>query len=202
MTVVAIIGKSCSGKSTLADELVRRGFATVVSHTTRGARPGEINGRDYHFVSMDEFADLDANDGFIETNYFSENWYGKSIGSMVTACGRARHVVAIVEPHGATCMRRYCKETGQPFIAAWVNVLEQDQVERLAARNRKLSPQDVQARLNAINDVERFWPPNSLELDMVLNSSSFSPKTLADFIAYRLGEPEVKKTHTVFDLTS
>jgi guanylate kinase len=37
-----------------------------VSHTTRGPRPGEQDGVDYHFVTKDAFLDLKAKDGFVE----------------------------------------------------------------------------------------------------------------------------------------
>lgn len=195
MTVVALIGKTCSGKSTLANELVKRGFATVISHTTRPQRPGEINGRDYHFITMDEFQSLEAKEAFIETNYFGDNYYGKSIGSMTTALGRAKHVASVLCPVGATNMRRYCEELSIPFIAVWLGVTEQQQVERLAARNAQLHSDEVQARLKAINDIESFWPPGFLELDMSLKSCSATPETLADLIVGRLDDPEEEDSH-------
>jgi guanylate kinase len=41
-------------------------FTLSVSHTTRGPRPGELHGVDYHFVTKEIFLDLKANDGFVE----------------------------------------------------------------------------------------------------------------------------------------
>jgi guanylate kinase len=46
--------------------------------TTRAPRPGECNGKDYHFVSRDKFRDLLAEGAFIEHAEFSGNFYGTS----------------------------------------------------------------------------------------------------------------------------
>jgi guanylate kinase len=53
-------------------------FATTVSHTTRGPRPGEVPGQDYHYVSMQEFEDLIEKGGFVEHAKFGGNRYGTS----------------------------------------------------------------------------------------------------------------------------
>lgn len=52
------------------------------SDTTRGPRPGEANAKDYHFVTVDEFKDVIAKDGFIEWAQFSGNYYGTSIAAV------------------------------------------------------------------------------------------------------------------------
>lgn len=57
------------GKGTLYKLLFERHpdvFTLSVSHTTRAPRPGEQHGVDYHYVSMGDFEDLIAKDGFVE----------------------------------------------------------------------------------------------------------------------------------------
>jgi guanylate kinase len=78
---VVFCGPSGSGKSTLLKRLMAEfpmAFAFSVSHTTRKPRPGEENGREYHFVTIDEIKrGIDAGE-FLEHAQFSGNFYGTS----------------------------------------------------------------------------------------------------------------------------
>lgn len=75
-----LCGKTCSGKNTVADELLKRGYERCITYTTRPQRPGEENGVDYHFVTDEEFQLLMEENFFAE--YISYNtvygkwWYG------------------------------------------------------------------------------------------------------------------------------
>ncbi len=66
--LVILAGPAGSGKSTLCERIVREcpGFERVITSTTRAPRPGEVNGRDYHFFSEDEFDRLVAAGAFLE----------------------------------------------------------------------------------------------------------------------------------------
>lgn len=66
--LVILAGPAGSGKSTLCERIVRElpGFERVVTSTTRAPRPGEVNGRDYHFFSEEEFDRLVADGAFLE----------------------------------------------------------------------------------------------------------------------------------------
>ncbi|XP_076459990.1 uncharacterized protein LOC143293045 [Babylonia areolata] len=90
---VVISGPSGSGKSTLLNRLFTEFpdcFAFSVSHTTRKPRPGEENGKDYYFVTMEDFEKLIADKGFLEHAQFSGNRYGTSKKSVhdILASGR------------------------------------------------------------------------------------------------------------------
>ncbi|XP_067824111.1 guanylate kinase isoform X2 [Heptranchias perlo] len=78
---VVISGPSGAGKSTLLKLLLKeykQVFGFSVSHTTRNPRPGEENGKDYHFVSRDEMLHSIEAGEFIENAEFSGNLYGTS----------------------------------------------------------------------------------------------------------------------------
>ena len=54
MSLLVLMGKSCSGKDTIANELVNKhGYESLVSYTTRPMRDGEIQDQTYHFISED-----------------------------------------------------------------------------------------------------------------------------------------------------
>lgn len=78
---IVVSGPSGTGKSTLLARLFRKypsRFAFSVSHTTRAPRSGEQDGREYYFVTREQFEELKARDGFIETAVFGGNRYGTS----------------------------------------------------------------------------------------------------------------------------
>jgi len=80
---IILIGKSATGKDTLRSRLIEEGFRPAVSYTTRPIRPGEIEGVNYHFVSIEKFEQLEKEDFFIESELFNvvggQKWkYGKS----------------------------------------------------------------------------------------------------------------------------
>ena len=75
-----IAGPSGAGKSSLVRGLVERvpGMEVSVSHTTRRAREGERDGREYHFVDDDAFRRLAEEGRMLETARVFGHWYGTS----------------------------------------------------------------------------------------------------------------------------
>jgi len=80
-----ISGPSGSGKSTLLKKLFAEypsTFRFSVSHTTRSPRPGEVHGRDYHFVTKEQFKQKIEAQKFVEHATFSGNMYGTAIDAL------------------------------------------------------------------------------------------------------------------------
>ncbi|KAM8873991.1 guanylate kinase 1b isoform 2-T3 [Spinachia spinachia] len=78
---VVLSGPSGAGKSTLMKRLMRDHegvFGFSVSHTTRNPRPGEEDGKDYHFSTREVMQEGIDNGDFIENAVFSGNMYGTS----------------------------------------------------------------------------------------------------------------------------
>ena len=76
---LVVVGPSGVGKGTLIKHITEKypdRFGFSVSTTTRGPRPGEVNGVDYNFVSMDEFKAMIERDEFIEHCDVHSNKYG------------------------------------------------------------------------------------------------------------------------------
>lgn len=76
--LVVLSGPSGVGKGTIAKKLVENdeNIALSISCATRSPREGEINGREYFFISKEEFKEKIANDGFLEYSEHFENYYG------------------------------------------------------------------------------------------------------------------------------
>jgi guanylate kinase len=105
--VFVITGPSGVGKGTLIGELLRRvpGLELSVSATTRPPREGEVDARDYHFLSREEF-DRRANEGeFLEHATYSGHRYGTLRGEVERRLADGISVVLEIEVQGARQVR-------------------------------------------------------------------------------------------------
>jgi guanylate kinase len=74
---ILIIGNKYTGKTVLENELQRLyQFDKIISYTTRKPRPLEVDGVDYHFITLDNFINKSIDNDFIESVNNYDNWYG------------------------------------------------------------------------------------------------------------------------------
>lgn len=83
--VIAICGKSAAGKDTLLQEILklnRPDIHEIISCTTRPPREGEVHGKNYYFLSNQDFADKIENGEMLEATVFRDWCYGTSLDSL------------------------------------------------------------------------------------------------------------------------
>lgn len=99
---------SGAGKTTLVRKLLERDreIELSISFTTRAPRPGEQNGRDYHFVSRDEFEALRARGDFLEWAEVHGNFYATSRVWLEGEMKLGRDVLLEIDWQGASQVRR------------------------------------------------------------------------------------------------
>jgi guanylate kinase len=117
--VFVITGPSGVGKGTLISELLRRvpDLELSISATTRAPREAEVDGRDYHFLTAEEFDRRVQEEDFLEFATYSGNRYG-TLRSEVQRCVDAGHSVVLeIEVQGAQQVRAAMPESVQIFIA-------------------------------------------------------------------------------------
>jgi guanylate kinase len=117
--VFVITGPSGVGKGTLIAELLKRvpGLELSISATTRPPREGEAGGRDYHFLSPEEFdRRIDGGD-FLEFATYSGNRYGTLRSEVERRLAAGHSVVLEIEVQGARQVRAAMRESVQVFIA-------------------------------------------------------------------------------------
>ena len=117
--VFVITGPSGVGKGTLINELLKRvgDLELSVSATTRQPRDGEADGRDYHFLTADEF-DRRAREGdFLEHATYSGNRYGTLRSEVERRLAEGQSLVLEIEVQGARQVRAAMPDAVLVFIA-------------------------------------------------------------------------------------
>lgn len=101
--LIVVSGFAGSGKGTLMKRLTGdyENYALSVSMTTREPRPGEVHGREYFFVSKEEFEQKIRNGGLIEYAVYVENYYGTPRAYVEEQIEAGKDVILEIEVQGA-----------------------------------------------------------------------------------------------------
>ncbi|KAH6891258.1 guanylate kinase [Thelonectria olida] len=179
---IVISGPSGVGKGTLYNMLFNKHpetFALSVSHTTRAPRPGETDAVHYHFVPMQVFEDLIAQDGFVEHAKFGGNRYGTSKMTIEEQSKKGKVVLLDIEMEGVKQIKQSNIDARYIFIAPpTTEALE----ARLRGRGTE-SEASIEKRLQqAVNELEYSSTPGVHDIIIVNDSLDTAYKTLEDFI--------------------
>jgi len=113
-----VSGPSGSGKSSLIAEVLERvDIDYSVSATTRLPRPGEINGRHYHFISLSAFRALIDSDALLEWAEYNNHFYGTPEEPILSANEAGRSVLLEIELQGAKQVRKRREDAVMIFIS-------------------------------------------------------------------------------------
>lgn len=101
--LIVISGFSGAGKGTLMKKLTAdyENYALSISMTTRGPRDGEVNGREYFFVTKEEFEERIAQNGMIEYASYCDNYYGTPRAYVEEQLENGKDVILEIEIQGA-----------------------------------------------------------------------------------------------------
>jgi len=168
--MLVLIGASASGKTEIAKILIAKyNFEKLVTYTTREIREGEIDGVDYHFVSLEEFMKKKNNNEFQETAVYNDTYYGSP------KSGADFYKVIIVEPKGANSIYKK-KIPNTVFI-----YLETDElIRRVRMLNRGDSLVAVETRFK--EDRKHFKKSKFKHLDYIINTNNNTLEELAEII--------------------
>lgn len=150
--MVVISGPSGAGKSTICRRVLQDSRVDFsISATTRGIRDGEVDGRDYYFLSAEEFRDRSAAGAFIEHAHVHGNMYGTLRAPMEAALEAGRIYLLEIDVQGALQM----KAQDIPGLYIFISPPSFDELRRrLVGRNTE-TPEVLERRLQKAEDEYR-----------------------------------------------
>ncbi|MCX8116228.1 MAG: guanylate kinase, partial [Burkholderiaceae bacterium] len=174
--VFLVVAPSGAGKSTLVNALLARdpAIALSISYTTRPPRPGEVDGREYHFVSVAEFEARRARGEFLESAEVHGNFYATSRPWIEERLREGRDVLLEIDWQGARQVKQVFRDAIGIFILPpSIEALEQ----RLHKRGQD-APAVIARRLLAAGSEIAHAP----EFDYIVINEDFE-RALADLAA-------------------
>jgi len=117
-TLYIYAAPSGAGKSSLVSALIEATSAieVCVSHTTRSPRPGEVDGVQYHFVSVEAFESMVAENAFLEHAQVFDNFYGTAKSSIEQRLQQGIDIILEIDWQGARQVRKQFPQSVSVFI--------------------------------------------------------------------------------------
>ncbi len=189
-TLFIISAPSGAGKTSLVKQLVKEldDIQVSVSHTTRQQRPGEIDGRDYFFVSKQEFESMILDQAFLEHAQVFENYYGTAKQTVERHLDDGKDVILEIDWQGAQQVRSIFPQSESIFILPpSITILEQ----RL--RNRGQDSEEIIAKRMraAVAEMQHFAEYDYLVVNDVFEQALSDLKSIV--IARRLKADRQRK---------
>jgi guanylate kinase len=149
-SMLMVVAPSGAGKSSLVNALLQKDpdIGLSVSFTTRAPRPGEVNGREYNFLTESEFVKRKEAGDFLEWANVHGNYYGTSKSWIESQMQNGKDVILEIDWQGARQVQKIIPE------AIWIFILPPS-IQTLEDRLRKRAQDDeatIQKRVAAAKD--------------------------------------------------
>ena len=169
--IIVLIGESASGKSTIENIIANKfNFSKTVSYTTRPVREDEKDGKDYYFISEDEYYEKFNNGFFIESGAYNGWFYGTTKDQY----SEDKNIVCVLTPHGMRQMKKNIHTDMKCFY------IKSDRSKRLVKALERGDNVDEAIRRNQ-SDVGQFDGVED-EVDYVIENNYESSEKLASKI--------------------
>ncbi len=186
--LIILSGPSGVGKDTILQRMQERNlpFHFVVTATTRPIRPNEVHGKDYFFVSHDEFARMIEADELLEYAIVYNDYKGIPKQQVREAMASGKDVIMRIDVQGAASIRKLAPEALLVFLTT---VNEDELVNRLKERKTE-TPEGLNLRIaTARQELKRID-----EFDYVVINSDFQLDETVDILSAII-QAEHHRTH-------
>lgn len=164
--LIVLSSPSGAGKSTISRMLLDADSEVTmsVSATTRAKRPGEVEGRDYHFVSDDEFDRMISSDEFAEWAYVFDHRYGSPKEPIKEALRAGRDILFDIDWQGTQQLKG---AFGNDLVSVFILPPSMNELERRLRARQTDSEEIIQGRMRRASGEIGHWG----EYDYVLINS-------------------------------
>lgn len=155
---IILSSPSGGGKTTIARELLRRrtDLGYSVSCTTRAPRVGEVNGKDYYFLSTVEFERRRDGGEFAESAQVHENMYGTLRSEIQRVLSAGKHVVMDIDVQGARQFRRAFPESVTIFVLPPSAEILLERLRQRQTESKEQLARRLQSALQELQAVDEY----------------------------------------------
>jgi len=170
-----IAAPSGCGKTSLVKALIEKtnDLCVSISHTTRDARPGEVHGENYFFVSKEEFDHIENSDGFIESAQVFDNYYGSAKQTVSDLLQNGTDVILEIDWQGARQVKKSFENAIGIFILPPSEVALRERLTDRGQDNESIINRRMQ---DAVSEMEHYDEFDYLvindDFDIALNDLS------------------------------
>ena len=153
--VLAVVsGFSGVGKGTLVKELVKRydDYALSISATTRKPRPGEVDGREYFFITKEEFEKRISEGRFLEYTSYVGNYYGTPRDYVVEQVKKGKNIILEIEIEGGFNVKKAYPDAKLIFVIP----PSKEELERRLRKRGSETEDEIQRRLARAVEEEKY----------------------------------------------
>jgi len=192
--LLVMSGPSGVGKTSIAHEVVRRfNGAFSISATTRAAGPGELDGRDYHFIDQARFQRMIDENEFLEyAQVFGRSWYGTPRAPVLTALAAGRVIALDIDVQGAEQVRAKHPDMLGIFI---LPPSEEDLVRRLRARAREDEAAIERRLAESTREIARARDSRTFDCFVVNDDLAQCTERVCELLVTRLGTGSASTRH-------
>ena len=154
---------SGAGKTSLSKKIKEeiKNFEISISHTTRKPRNDEVNGKDYHFISKEEFLKKINNNEFYEYAKIYDNYYGTSKKAVNDLLEKNKNIIFDIDWQGT---QQLVKFSNLKFLKIFLLPPNKNELEKRLINRNKDSDKSLSKRLKAYEEDKLHWK----EYDVVL----------------------------------
>ena len=178
--VVIISAPSGAGKSTIVNFLLKvfKNLSFSVSVTTRKIRTDEKEGRDYYFISKEEFKKLILENKFVEwEEVYDGDFKGTLKSEVESIISKKKHIIFDVDVKGGLSLKKYFGKYG---LSIFINVSSIDTLKKRLINRGTESKEEIKERL--LKAKEEFLLKNKFDLIIENDDLSDTLQNLKDIV--------------------
>lgn len=147
---------SGGGKTTLCKAVITRlpNFEHGVSYTTRKRRPTEVNGKDYHFITEEQFMRMVENDEFVEYAFVHGNYYGTSLNDIAKTLSTGKSLLIDIDVQGA---KQIEERYGDEGIFVFILPPDFELLRQRLTERQSDAPDEIERRLEKARDEVKHY---------------------------------------------
>ena len=198
-SLIIVAAPSGAGKSSLVNALLKRDtrLALSISYTSRAVRAGEVQGRDYHFVTREKFVAMRDDGAFLESAEVHGNLYGTSKAWIESEMKGGRDIVLEIDCQGAVQVKRLFPAAVGVFILP-PSVAELE--KRLRGRGTDPEAEIARRMHNAREEMRRAGESDYVIINAVFSEAADALHAVVDAARQRVAQVAEREPGTFREL--